>query len=808
MAVKSALAISCLLGASFMANAASHLPSSHSFVVKDIKVEGLKRVSLGAALLELPVRVGDRVGTTEVEQAIKRLYSSGNFDDIQLYQDNGTLIVKVHERPTISSIDFSGNSAIKDKQLKEALKSSHLQVGDALDRPVLRQVSKELEDFYYSTGRYWATVDPIVTPLPRNRVALRFNFVEGPAAKIQQINIVGNTVFPEQTLINQFQLSDDAPWWNIMTSQKYQKQKLAGDIESLRSYYMDRGYIRFKVTSTQVSITPDKKSIYITLNVHEGAKYQVSDVELNGKLIGKGDEMRKLIPIKAGETYSAALVNKAQDAISDYLAKFGYAYPKVVTYPQIDDKTRKVKLMIYVDPGHRIYVRRINVSGNSTTKDEVVRREMRQMEGTWLSSGDVKRSKQRLEQLGFFQTVDVDTQRVSGSNDEVDLNVKVKEQNTGSINAGIGFGTESGMSLQGGLTQTNFLGTGNKAAFTVNTNKYSQNLNLSYTDPYFTLDGVSLGNRLYGQKFQAADANLLDYDSTKYGYEATLGFPITEDQNIYLSGGYERNKMTQPNSYVQTQAFWDLYDQSGSDDSLAFNLYKSSLSWVRNTFNKGLLPTDGSRQIVRGEMTVPGSDLQFYKLSFSNQDYIPLSEDQKWVFSTKLHLAYGNGYGSGETLPFFEHYYAGGTTSLRGFQANSVGPQALQYTGINTGSQYGVSSSGQAIGGNALATGSVELIVPTPFASDTYQRSLRTTLFMDMGTVWDTTINYDNLVCTSGDCNNLQDYGSPSNIRASVGASLTWVSPLGPLSFAIATPIKKYEGDETEFFSFNIGGTF
>ncbi|MFC3914900.1 outer membrane protein assembly factor BamA [Pseudaeromonas sharmana] len=809
MAVRKALVASCLLSVSLVANGAE--PVTDGFVVKDIRVEGLQRVTLGAALLNLPVRVGDTVDGNAVANAIKKLYSSGNFEDIQLTRDGDALVVTVRERPTISNIEFVGNKDIKEEQLKESIEASGVRVGEPLDRTVLRSLEKNLEDFYYGVGKYSAKVQAIVTPLPRNRVDLKLNFIEGVSAKIQQINIVGNKVFNEERLIAQLSLRDDVPWWNVVADKKYQKQKLAGDLETLRSYYMNRGYLRFKVDSTQVEMTPDRKGLYITINVSEGEQYKVAGVNLKGDLLGRDADMKKLVAIAPGELYSAANVTNAEESISKYLGKFGYAYPQVTTYPSIDDQKKEVVLNINVAPGPRIYVRNITVQGNQQTRDEVLRREMRQMEGTWLSNEQVESSKTRLNRLGFFETVEIQPRRLPGSEDQVDLDVKVKEQAAGSITGGVGYGTSSGVSFQFGLSQDNFLGSGNKGAFTFNMNDYSKTFDVSYTDPYFTLDGVSLGGRVYYTQFEAGNANLVDYNNETIGARATFGYPFNEINRLEFGVGYENNKLSQLQAYAQIRKFWEIY--AGNRDSqgrVVFNKYDFTTSWIRNDLNKGMFATEGNRQQLTGKVTVPGSDLQFYKVSFDDSHYYPLDKEHSWVLLGRMKLAYGAGYGEvdgyNQVLPFFENYYAGGSEWLRGFRSNTVGPKALylyNYQGNDT-----VTATDQSVGGNAMAVASFEFIVPTPFASETYRNQLRTSIFFDIGNVWDTTFNPSDYASCSSSCDKFYDYSDPAKYRSSVGVALQWLSPLGPLAVSFAKPIKEQPGDKTEVFNFNIGRTF
>ncbi|ART81752.1 outer membrane protein assembly factor BamA [Oceanisphaera profunda] len=807
-ALTQTLIATCLLSASLVAQAQS--PSA-PFVVQDIQVNGLQRVTLGATLLSLPVRVGEEMDAARTAEAIKSLYASGNFEDVRLLRDNGTLVVQVTERPTIAGITFSGNKEIKEDQLNKSLEGAGVRIGEPLDRTTLSSLEKGLEDFYYGVGKYSAKVKAVLTPLPRNRVDLKFEFVEGPAAEIKQINIVGNKAFSEKQLLGQLELSDSVPWWNIMGDQRYQKQKLAGDIETLRSYYRDRGYLKAEVSSTQVSMSPDKEGVYITLNVSEGERYTVSGVNLRGNLVDRQSELEALVPLQKGDLYSAADVAHMEEVLSKFLGRFGYAYPKISTFPQIDETSKKVELVVNVDPGSRVYVRRINFSGNIITKDEVLRREMRQMEGASLSSEDIEQSRTRLNRLGYFENVEVDTRRVEGEADLVDLDVSVKEQPAGSINFGIGFGTDSGFSIQAGLQQENFLGTGNRVGINSQMNDYSKDVSLDFTDPYFTVDGVSLGGRVYYRQFDARDANLADYDSTLYGVRALSGFPINEDNSLNFSAGYEHNTLGKPSdSYVQLNDFWKLHnDKVSGSNEISFDTFDMTAGWTRNTLNKGYFPTSGNRQNLSLKVTVPGSDLQYYKTSFDDAHYFPIDRNHNWVLAGKFRASYGDGYGEAgsgdQSLPFFENYYGGGFSTLRGFKSNSVGPRAVYKNADGT-----YRGDDSTIGGNALVAASVEMIVPTPFASEDLQRSLRTSVFVDVGTVWDTnySANYAGNCDPGNSCNLIYDFGDPSNFRASAGISMQWLSPLGPLVFSLAAPLKDVEGDRTEVFNFNIGRTF
>ncbi|CDU00758.1 Outer membrane protein assembly factor yaeT [Vibrio coralliirubri] len=801
MAIKQILFAS-LLATSVAANGAQN------FVVQDIKIEGLQRVALGAALLKMPVRIGDEVDESDVSEIIRALYASGNFEDVKVLRDEGVLVVQVKERPTIASISFSGNKAIKEEQLQQNLDASGVREGEALDRTTLSNIEKGLEDFYYSVGKYNATVKAVVTPLPRNRSDLKFVFTEGVSAKIQQINFIGNEVFSDSELLSRFNLNVDVAWWNFLADEKYQKQVLAGDIEALKSYYLDRGYLKFKVDSTQVAISPDKKGVYITLGLDEGEAYTVKDVSFRGELIGREADFEALVPFEDGDTYNGSSVTSLEENVKRILGESGYAYPQVRTIPEFDDETKEVSLVINVEAGSRIYVRDIRFTGNNSTKDEVLRREMRQMEGSWLNSKSIDTGKSRLNRLGFFETVDVQTVRVPGSEDQVDLVYNVKEANSGSINFGVGYGTESGVSFQVGLQQDNFAGSGNRVGVSAMMNDYQKNVSLDYRDPYWNLDGVSLGGKIFYNEFEASEAGIVDYTNQSYGTSLTWGFPMDELNRLEFGVGYTHNKIGNVPTYIQVEQFARSIDQYG-DEHILTDDFDINISWTRNNLNRGFFPTEGNHQRAFAKVTVPGSDAQYFKMQYDVKHYIPLTKKHEFTLLMRGRLGYGNGYGQTDgndnLFPFYENYYAGGFTTLRGFGSNSAGPKAVYGNSTGNNPTYD-SATDDSVGGNAVALASLELIVPTPFASDEARSQIRTSVFFDMASVWDTEF-VDRGAPNSGS-QYYYDYSDPTNYRSSYGAALQWMSPMGPLVFSLAKPIKVYEGDDEEFFTFTIGRTF
>lgn len=782
--------------------------ASESFVVQDIQIEGLQRVALGAALLNMPVRVGDEIDQQDIAEIIRSLYASGNFEDIQVLRENDVLIARVTERPTIASISFSGNSAIKDEQLEQNLDASSVRKGEALDRTTLSSIEKGLEDFYYSVGKYNAQVQAVVTPLPRNRADLKFVFTEGVSAKIEQINFLGNQAFSDQELLNRFNLNVNVAWWNFLADDKYQKQVLAGDLEALRSFYYDRGYLKFQLDSTQVAISPDKKGVYITLGLEEGEPYTIDQVKFRGDLIGKQAEFAALVPFKAGDIYNGSEVTRLEEGIKRILGEAGYAYPQVTTMPEFDDENQQVSLVVNVESGNRIYVRDIRFTGNNSTKDEVLRREMRQMEGSWLNSQAIETGKNRLNRLGFFETVDVQTVRVPGSEDQVDLVYNVKEANSGSINFGVGYGTESGVSFQVGLQQDNFLGTGNRVGISAMMNDYQKNVSLDYRDPYWNLDGVSLAGSIFYNEFEASEAGIIDYTNESYGTSVTWGFPFDELNRFEFGVGYTHNNIGNVPTYDQAQRFARSIGQ-GDQNELRTDDFDVNLSWTRNNLNRGFFPTAGNHQRAFVKVTVPGSDAKYFKAQYDVRQYFPLTEKHDFSLLMRGRLGYGNGYGttgdSDNILPFYENYYAGGFTTLRGFRSNTAGPRAV-YSNFNgsCGNNGCVTATDDSVGGNAIALASLELIVPTPFASDEMRGQLRTSVFVDAASVWDTEFFYDSTVSERY----YYDYSDWTNYRASYGVALQWMSPMGPLVFSLAKPLKDFDGDDDEFFTFTIGRTF
>ena len=763
---------------------------AESFTVSDIRVNGLQRVSAGSVFGALPLNVGEVADDRRLVESTRALFKTGFFQDIQLGRDGNVLVITVVERPSVSSITIDGNKAISTDDLMKGLKQSGLAEGEIFQRATLEGVRNELQRQYVAQGRYSATVDTEVVPEPRNRVALKVNINEGTVASIQHINVVGNTVFPEDDLVDLFELKT-TNWLSFFKNDdKYAREKLSGDLERLRSYYLDRGYINMDIASTQVSITPDKKNVYITVNVNEGEKYNVGEVKLSGDLKVPEDQIKSLLLVQPGQVFSRKLMTTTSELITRRLGNEGYTFANVNAVPQPDPENHTVAITFVVDPGKRAYVNRINYRGNTKSEDEVLRREMRQMEGGWASTYLIDQSKVRLERLGFFKEVNVETPAVPGTDDQVDVNYAVEEQASGSITASVGFAQSAGLILGGSITQNNFLGTGNKVSIGLTRSEYQSRYNFSYVDPYWTADGVSLGYNVFYRTtdYKELDVDVANYSVDSLGAGITMGYPISDTSRLTYGLSVQQDEIS-TGQYTVDEIF-DFVNREG-DKYLNF---KASVGWSESTLNKGVLPTRGTSQSLVLETTIPGSDLQFYKLDYRAQLFQPLSD----TYTMRLHteLGYGDGYGSTSGLPFYENYYAGGFNSVRGFKDSTLGPRSTPSSGKNPGTIADPDQDPLPFGGNVLIQGGVEVLFPMPFVKD--QRSLRTSVFWDVGNVFDTNCKGDTQDCDI----------SFSNMASSVGLGVTWVTALGPLSFSLAMPIKKPNDAETQVFQFSLGQTF
>lgn len=746
------------------------------FTVADIEVEGLQRVSAGTVFSAFPVNIGEQVDPSGLADAIKSLFRTGLFTDIKASRDAGVLILTVRERPSISSIDIEGNKNIETDMLMDALSGAGLQEGQVFRRATLERLELEILRSYISQGRYNARVKATAEELPRNRVSVRLDINEGTVAAIHHMNIVGNEAFSDEDLLDLFELQTTS-WWNSITSSdKYARERLSGDLETLRSFYLDRGYLDFNVESSQVSISPDKQKVFIAIALNEGPQYTISDINLRGDLIVGEEELRKLIPVKKGDVFSRARMTAISEALAFRLGKEGYAFANVNAVPEPgDDNTAAVTF--FVEPGKRAYVRRINFDGNVSTRDDVLRQEMTQMEGGVASSDRIEFSKTRLERLGFFKTVNVETVPVPGTDDLVDVNYNVEEQPTGSLSASVGFSQDSGVILGANVSENNFFGTGKRVSFGVNVSDSVKSANVSYLDPYYTVDGVSRGFSLFARQTDYEEEDISSYLLDEYGGRVTFGYPTDNITRLNFGVGYTLSKLK--SGVFTSQEVRDFI----ADEGDAFNNYFLFGSWRRSTLNRGVLPSDGYSHSLSLDVAVPGSDLTFYKLTHKTDFYFPITDDNRWVFRTRTEIGYGDGYGDRTVMPFYEHFYSGGYGSVRGYRANSLGRKATR-----SANDY---SDADPFGGNLLTEGSLELIFPTPFAGDS--RSMRTAFFLDGGQVFDPERGFDPAL---------------DEIRLSAGVGFQWITAVGPLAFSLAKPLNDKPGDDTQIFQFSLGQTF
>ncbi|MEB0077089.1 outer membrane protein assembly factor BamA [Pseudomonas sp. CCI3.2] len=778
---------------------------AESFTISDIRVNGLQRVSAGSVFGALPLNVGETADDRRLVDATRALFKTGFFQDIQLGRDGNVLVITVVERPSVSSIEIDGNKAITTEDLMKGLKQSGLAEGEIFQRATLEGVRNELQRQYVAQGRYSAEVSTEVVPQPRNRVGLKININEGTVAAIQHINVVGNSVFPDEDLIGLFELKT-TNWLSFFKNDdKYAREKLSGDLERLRSYYLDRGYINMDIASTQVSITPDKKSVYITVNVNEGEKYTVKSVKLSGDLKVPEDQVKALLLVKPGQVFSRKVMTTTSELITRRLGNEGYTFANVNGVPTPNNEDHTVDILFAVDPGKRAYVDRINFRGNTKSADEVLRREMRQMEGGWASTYLIDQSKTRLNRLGFFKEVNVETPAVPGTDDQVDVNYTVEEQASGSVTASVGFAQSAGLILGGSISQNNFLGTGNKVSIGLTKSQYQTRYNFGYVNPYFTPDGVSLG---YNAFYRTTDYKNLSVDVASYAVDSlgagvSLGYPINETSRLTYG-------LTVQQDQIKTGVYTvdEIFDFVNKEGNKYLN-FKASAGWSESTLNKGVLATRGHSQSLVFETTTPGSDLSFFKLDYRAQYFHPLTEN----YTLRLHteLGYGDGYGSTSGLPFYENYYGGGFNSVRGFKDSGLGPRSTPSRGESVTGNAGtlVDPDGKALpfGGNVLIQGGVEVMFPLPFIKD--QKSLRTSLFWDVGNVFDTNCGSSgsNTIAASDvkpKCDNIGLAG----LASSVGVGVTWVTALGPLSFALAVPVKTPDNADTQIFQFSLGQTF
>jgi len=782
------------------------------FIVNDIRIAGLQRVSTGSIFNTIPISVGDKIDDRKIVDITRALFATEQFDDIQIGRDGNALIITVAERPSISSIDISGNSALKTEILLESFDGIGITEGQVYKRSTLERMKAELVRSYSSQGRYGAGVEIYETPQPRNRVSISIEIDEGESAKIDGITILGNNIFSDEDLLDVMELSEGS-WLSFLSNDdQYSREKLQGDLENLESYYLDRGYLQFSIESSQVSISRDRSSIYITYIVSEGPKYTISDVKIVGDMPINEELIDPIIETQKDITYSQAQITQIEEIFTSLLGNEGYAFASVKGQPDIDEEMLEVDLSFVIDPGKRTYTRKILFEGNEITQDDVLRREMRQFEGAWASDDKIEQSRVRLERLGFFKEVNVETVPVPGTDDQIDVKFRVEEETTGNVGGNLGY-SDFGLMIGFNLQERNFLGTGNSVGIAINKSIYQEVYNLSFYDPYFTIDGASRGYSLYYRKTDYGEFNIANYTSDSQGLGIQFGYPISDTQRVGLNLTYDKTEIDQ--GTLPVRDILDFLLEEGN----SFQTVSAQAVWSRITLNRGMFPTDGASTEALFLATLPLSDINYYKLNIRQKFYQPLNV---WdlVFGFQGEIGYLAPYGDTDNVPFFQHFYAGGPRSLRGFESNTLGPRATpspcygfdtvndlcpplidsNFDGIPDSPAYNQSIIYQRddpIGGDVKIEGSMQLIFKLPMVED--QRSMRTAFFFDFGNVFAMECREYQVSCYKP---------SIDELRYSIGVGLTWITGFGPMSFAISKPYNEDRFERTEEFQFTIGTVF
>lgn len=743
---------------------------AEDFIVDDIRVNGLRRISPGTVFNYLPITIGDRVDEKRTQEAVRSLFKTGFFKDVKLEREGDVLVVEVIERESIADITFKGNKAIKTEELLKGLGDIGFAKGEVFNEAKLDKVTQELRRQYYSNGKYGVKIESKITPLDDNSLTIAFTIIEGEAARIREINIVGNKAFSEKELLGEFKLTTPT-WISWFTKDdQYSKQKLGGDLEALRSKYQDSGYVDFHVESTQVSITPDKADVYITVNIAEGEQYTLSEVKLAGRLVVDEKQLFELVTTRKGQLFSRKESTQTSKNITDRLGDEGYAFANVNSIPKLDKEKKQVELTYFVDPGQRVYVRRVNFFGNARTRDEVIRREMRQMEGGWISTAKVERSKVRMQRLGYFEEVNVETPAVPGTTDQVDVNYTVKERPSGNLMLGLGFSQGQGLIFNTSVTQNNFLGSGKSVSLSFNNSEINRVFRLGYMNPFWTLDGISRGFNIGYSEVDAGARlnNTVRYNSKTGSAGVNFAIPLTEFNTISLGASYESTSLDIDPQFLDIRLFRFIFLEGDS-----YNIFRLSSAFSYDTRNSALFPTKGVLQQISGQFAAPFGDLNFWKVDYDSRIFVPIYKEYVLLF--KSSVGYGDAYGDTFELPFFENFFAGGPRTVRGYEEMSLGPK----------DQFN-----QAFGGNLSLVGNAELILPVPFLKEF--KSVRLTAFYDIGNVYDT--GFEDVTIES--------------LRMATGISGVWLSPFGMLSVSIAQPFNDQPNDRIQKFQFTFGTTF
>tara|TARA_R110002073_G_scaffold27872_13_gene89250 strand:+ start:538 stop:2862 length:2325 start_codon:yes stop_codon:yes gene_type:complete len=755
---------------------------AQAFTISDIRVEGLQRVSAGTVFAAIPVNVGDDLRESDMRRVVRQIFQTGSFDDVKVGRDGSIMVIVVKERPAIDSLVIEGNKAIKTEALLEGLSKSGLAEGEIFKKVTLEHIRSDLERQYVSQGRYGARIVTTLEDLPRNRVAIKIDVTEGDVAGLRHINIVGNKEFDDATLLDLLELKLPTLFSFYTKDDRYSREKLSGDLETLESYYLDRGYLNFSIESTQVAIAPNKEDVYITINILEGEVYSVRNVEIAGELQDIPEAgIRGLLYVQSGQKFSRQLITSSEEQIEGALGNAGYTFASATGQPVPVAGGNEVDVKFFVDAGKRAYVRRINFRGNTFTQDEVLRREMRQLEGGWASNAYIERSKLRLERLGFFKEVNVETPAVAGTDDQIDVEFTVEEQPSGSISATVGYAQDSGLLLGASYQENNVFGTGNSVSVGVNHSDFQTSYSLSFFDPYYTVDGVSRGYSLFYRASDFDERNIARFSTDSFGGSVNFGYPVSEISRVSFSVGYENTNIKE--GVFPAQEISQFLNREGNK----FDLFTLKAAYSMSALNRGLLPTGGKSQSLSIETTIPGSELEFYRINYNGQIFFPLTRALTLRLATDI--GYGDSFGGTETYPFYKNFYAGGFGSVRGYETNTLGPRS-------TPSPADPFNDPDPIGGNVAIGFNAEIIFPLPFVED--QRQMKSVFFVDGGNVFNT-----NCLQISTVCRDIDD----GELRYTAGFAMTWITGFAPLSFSISIPLNEKDGDETESFQFELGKT-
>ncbi len=785
-----ALLALCLLACS------SSLLAADEFILRDIRVEGLQRISEGTLFNYLPVNLGDEITPLRVQESMRAIFDTGFFRDVKLFRDGDTLVITVLERPSIESFSIEGNKDIKTEDLEEPLAKIGLKTGRIFDQSVLDEVEQSLLDQYYSGGKYAAQVESTVVELPGNKVDIQIVIKEGKRAKIRQINIVGNTIYDDDDILENIALR--TPHWLswIRKDDLYSREALSGDLEIIRSMYMDSGYADFAIDSTQVAVSPDKKSVFITVNLNEGNEFRITEVSLAGDLILEEAALRPYLQVRSGQIYSQRSISQSVDFLKLALGQEGYAFAEVQPVPELDPVDKTVALTFYIDPKNRVYVRSVNFDGADSVNDEVFRREMRQFEGSYLSNNQVERSRVRIQRLPYVEQVSVETNPVPGTSDQVDIDFEIKEGLPGSFGGGIGYSDSQGILLNGNFVHTNFMGTGNRISADLNFGKFRSIIGASYTNPYITPNEVSRTFSATYREITQFTADASDFDTTTLNLGVEFGYPLSEYQRMIYGGTFQKSELAVNRIGSSQQAIdWTLSNGNPQviDSQIAttdFNTFELLAGWIFDSRNRSLFPTRGARHRATLSGAIPGSEVQYWFANYSFTNYLPVT--RYFIFATNFDSSYGDSYGDTTSIPPYRNKFAGGPNTVRGYSENQLGP---------------IDSLGNPYGGNMSLVMQNELVLPLP---ESLQRKTRASLFFDIGNVFST----GNVFFAAPDGSSISYEPGDYDLKYSTGVSVQWLSPMGLFKFSYAFPLNaedfgpKTFGDRTERFQFTIGGAF